>query len=231
MRGPVPWGFGGRGRGAVALHARPRLAQVVLAVAEEVLEAELVLDGHHDHAVGPGERPELGEEGLARVLEDADAQDDVEAVGVVEGVDGAAHDLDVGQAVAPGGRGPGPGEGAFEGDHVGPRLGHVAGEGSGAGPDVEHPGAGAEVEGAEEVGPLAGEVVAGGPVGDVAGELVGGGAAVVGRLQDLEDGVLRAVGVVDLATDQSHATAGVHPLGHRRPPYRRHERARIWRAG
>ena len=88
-------------------------------------------------------------------------------------------------------------------------------------PDVEDPGAGAEVEGAEEVRPLAGEVVAGGPVGDVTGELVGGRAAVVGLLQDLEDRVLRPVGVVDLATDQPHAAAGVHPLGHRRSPYRR----------
>jgi hypothetical protein len=144
------------GMGDVPLDTHPRLTQVVLAVAQQVAQAELVLDGDDEGAVDASEAAQvveyLGRPG-ARVLEDADADDDVEALVVGERLDRPAHHLNVVESLAARRGGARPGERALEGDDLGPCLAEVAGQGAHPRADVEHPLAGAEAQGAEEVGP------------------------------------------------------------------------------
>ncbi len=186
---------------------------MVFAVAEEVLEAELVLDGEEQGPVRADERAERSQERLRRGLSPAghvlvhpDAQHQVEAGGILEGAHVSTGHLDVRQSRTARGGGPRTGQGAFEGQHLGPALSQVAGEGAGARPHVEHPQTRAQGERPQQVGPQAGEVVARGPVGNVCSELVGRGRAIHSLTEHAQHLVLGPVRIGHGVPEQAHAT-------------------------
>ena len=185
----------GGGHRWVALDADERLTEVVLVGLQPVGEPEPVLDGHHEGAAGSEQAGQVAQEPVgvvAGVLQDADAQHNVEAV-VVDQVGGAAvSDVHV-QPRAAQGRRLGPQGVALDGNHGGALFGRPTAVHAAARPHVQDPDPGSEADGVQQVRSCPPEVVAGRPVVDVGGQLVRAAGAVGGGAQDPGDPVLGPV--------------------------------------
>ena len=177
------------------LDAGERLAQVVFAAAVEILQAQLVLDGHHQ----PAPRLEVTHRGrqvgLVRircpgigggVLQHADQRHPVVLAFHVHGLKVIGNDGDIGQVGTSCGCHTGAGQAAFHGRDLRAGLTQVTGDGAGAAAQLQHAVLGSDVQRTHQTVPRPAEVVAGGPVDDVL-EIAGRkGAAVVQTFHDVE---------------------------------------------
>ena len=172
---------------------------MVLHASHEVLEAQLVLD-REDHRPA---RSQVAAHGVqeaagsrraadlrARVLEDPDHGDQVEALLSGKVLQRAADHLHGVEVAAPLRRDLGPSHVPLEGEHARRPLAEVPRQRAGAGADVQHARALRDLDRSQEVRPLVGEVVSSRPVDDVAVELVRAGREVDGLLKEAEETLL-----------------------------------------
>ena len=177
------------------LDAGERLAQVIFPAAVEILQAQLVLDGHHQPATRLEVTHRSRQVGLVRVrcpgigggvLQHADQRHPVVLAFHVHGLKVIGNDGDIGQVSTSCGRHTSAGQAAFHGRDLCAGLTQVTGDGAGAAAQLQHAVLGADVQRAHQTVPRPAEVVAGGPVDDVL-EIAGRkGAAVVQTFHDVE---------------------------------------------
>ena len=177
------------------LDAGERLAQVIFPAAVEILQAQLVLDGHHQ----PAPRLEVTHRGrqvgLVRIrrpgigggiFQHADQRHPVVLAFHVHSLKVIGNDGDIGQVGTSSSRHTGAGQAAFHGRDLCAGLTQVTGDGAGAAAQLQHAVLGADIQWTHQTVPCPAEVVAGGPVDDVL-EIAGRkGAAVVQTFHDVE---------------------------------------------